>query len=238
MVVIQRACDRCPVLLSFCAAGHTPALSHDVCHSVRQVARPLSRVSVVRCCCHSVRQVTCQYYHVTGVMRYFYSVRQVARQHCHVQVSCVVIILCGRSHASTVTCRCHVLLSFCAADRTPALSRDGCHVLSFCVAVARQLCHVRCHVLLSSYAAGHTPALSCAPSLRVADCLAMILANMPYPATANNNTITYSRYSGNGETVLSIYCNSYTLSTSICDDGHGLFYFCLTHQSVFMGHCE
>lgn len=40
---------------------------------------------------------------------------------------------------------------------------------------------------------GHTPALSCAPTLRVADCLAIILAHMPFPATPNNNIVRNHR---------------------------------------------
>lgn len=44
--------------------------------------------------------------------------------------------------------------------------------------------------------AGHTPALSCAPTMRVADCLAIILAHMPFPATPNNNIVRAQRSEG------------------------------------------
>ena len=41
---------------------------------------------------------------------------------------------------------------------------------------------------------GYTPALSCAPTPRIADCLAIILAHMPFSATPNHVTNKSSRY--------------------------------------------
>ncbi|RUS69173.1 hypothetical protein EGW08_023067 [Elysia chlorotica] len=41
---------------------------------------------------------------------------------------------------------------------------------------------------------GYTPALSCAPTPRIADCLAIILAHMPFSATPNHVTHKSTRF--------------------------------------------